>query len=370
MLRLMALAFCAVALATLTPASAQVIDTCPVGLVWREAYPGDHLCVAPEVRAQARAARRDCASGRTSPDSDECKLLRSWTVEPTPPPDQNFALPQPVGRHLPKTPEARVKSNTQVQLPENLYLGDMDGDGIDEFIQISGTSGKGDHNRILVFRTDYHSTGVMHLYLDSDVLKVFTGNFMLSTESGYGPDQLCVTTASGFLNCYMSKDGTTLSLIWSQKSFILPDEQIIVGDFDGNGADDFLLYRPSLGTFRLFTRAGATQTASESFGAMPGFAPGGLGGGKSVNVQLRAGQWGATEGPDGLIAYNPANGQVTLFNLVLSGGIHTFSTVFTSNSHPPSANAETLSTGRLLNGPNDSLVLRNNAQRYAVLQPP
>jgi hypothetical protein len=361
MLRLMALASCAVALMALAPASAQVSDACPAGLVWREAYPGDHLCVVPEIRAQARAARRHCAPGQTSPDNGECKLVQPPAVESTSPPDKSIAHAQSVRGDLPKISEARVKSNTQVQLPENLYLGDMDGDGIDDFIQISGTSGKGDHNRIMVFRTDLHSTGLMHLYLDSDVLKVFTGNFMLSTESGYGPDQLCVTTASGFLNCYMSKDGTTLALMWSQKTFILPDEQIIVGDFDGNGADDFLLYRPSLGTFRMFTRTDAMQVASESFSAMQGFAPGGLGSGNFVNFQFRAGQWGTSEGPDGLIAYSPTNGQVTVFDSVRSAGSRTFSIVLTSNTHPPSANAEMLSTGRLLNGPTDSLVLRNNS---------
>ena len=166
MLRLMALASCAVALMALAPASAQVSDACPAGLVWREAYPGDHLCVVPEIRAQARAARRHCAPGQPSPDNGECKLVQPPAVESTSPPDKSIAHAQSVRGDLPKIPEARVKSNTQVQLPENLYLGDMDGDGIDDFIQISGNSGKGDHNRIMVFRTDLHSTGLMHLYLD------------------------------------------------------------------------------------------------------------------------------------------------------------------------------------------------------------
>jgi hypothetical protein len=274
----------------------------------------------------------------------------------------------------PNAPQARVKSNTQVQLPENLYLGDMDGDGVDEFIQISGTSGSGDHNRILVFRTDFPSTGVMHLYLDSDVVKVFTGNFMLNTESGYGPEQLCVTTASGLMNCYMSKDGTTLSLTWSQKNFIEPEEEVIVGDFDGNGADDLLLYTPKLGTFRMVSRTIGTR-AGTVFGNMPAFLQGALGSGGFVNFQLRAGQWGTpvtpggvSHGPvqnpasDGLIAYNPANGQVTLFNPILSsGGSITFSSFFTSNTNPPSPNSETLSSGRLMNGSTDSLVLRNNS---------
>jgi len=279
---------------------------------------------------------------------------------PLPGPPVPVPLPARFPNPLPKAPESRVKSNTQVQLPGNLYLGDMDGDGIDDFIQISGTSGKGDHNRIMVFRTDQASTGLMHLYLDTDVVKAFTGNFMVSGEAGYGPDQLCVITASGLLNCYMSKDGTTLSLMWSQPNFILPDEDVIVGDYDGNGADDLLLYRPSAGTFRMLTRTKGNQAGSGPFGPMPGFAPGGLGSGNFVNFQIRAGQWGSSAGPDGLVAYNPANGQVTLFNAVLSNGARTFATVFTANTYPPAPNAETLSTGRLATGPTDGLVLRNN----------
>jgi hypothetical protein len=310
--------------------------------------------------APVLAAHADAQEATNVALDDPLSLAKQIPATPTviPARDPAFALPQPI---LLPTPEARVKSNTQVVLPENLFLGDMNGDGIDDFIQVSGTSGAGNHNRILVFGTDYNSTGMMHLYLNTDVVKVFTGNFRLSTEPSYGPDQLCVTTESGLLNCYMSKDGTTLSLMWSEPNFILPDEQIIVGDFDGNGADDFLLYRPSTGTFRMMTRTNGTQVGTGPFGAMAGFAPGALGSGKFVNFQFRAGQWGTTAGPDGLIAYNPANGEVTLFNSVLSGGSRTFSAVFTANTNPPSANAETLSTGRLLEGPTDGLVLRNNS---------
>jgi hypothetical protein len=28
-------------------------DTCKQGYVWREAFPGDHVCVPPQTRAQA-----------------------------------------------------------------------------------------------------------------------------------------------------------------------------------------------------------------------------------------------------------------------------------------------------------------------------
>jgi hypothetical protein len=60
MLRKCLMAFAAigslnVAALTATTASAQYgPDTCRTGYVWREAYPGDHVCVRPWVREQAK----------------------------------------------------------------------------------------------------------------------------------------------------------------------------------------------------------------------------------------------------------------------------------------------------------------------------
>jgi len=87
MFRLMAIASCAIALvgpAALVAASAQVSDSCPTGFVRREAYPGDHLCVAPEFRAQARTAQRGCTPGRAPPDNGECQMVQAPAAEPTP----------------------------------------------------------------------------------------------------------------------------------------------------------------------------------------------------------------------------------------------------------------------------------------------
>jgi len=39
-------------------------DTCRPGYVWREAYPGDHVCVTPSVRAQAAKDNSQASSRR------------------------------------------------------------------------------------------------------------------------------------------------------------------------------------------------------------------------------------------------------------------------------------------------------------------
>jgi len=57
-------------------------DKCRQGYVWREAFPGDHVCVTPEVRAQAAYdnsqanARREPRSGAYGPDT--CRKGYVW----------------------------------------------------------------------------------------------------------------------------------------------------------------------------------------------------------------------------------------------------------------------------------------------------
>ena len=55
LLTLTALGSLGVATLNPAPASAQYgWSTCRSGFVWRESYPGDHVCVRPWVRVQAR----------------------------------------------------------------------------------------------------------------------------------------------------------------------------------------------------------------------------------------------------------------------------------------------------------------------------
>lgn len=57
-------------------------DTCTDGYVWREAYPGDHVCVLPATRAQAaednrlEVTRREPQGGAYGPDT--CKAGFVW----------------------------------------------------------------------------------------------------------------------------------------------------------------------------------------------------------------------------------------------------------------------------------------------------
>lgn len=70
----------ALSIATIPPALAQ--DTCRQGFVWREAFPGDHVCVTPRTRDQAAQdnsqadARRQPGGGAYGPNT--CRSPYVW----------------------------------------------------------------------------------------------------------------------------------------------------------------------------------------------------------------------------------------------------------------------------------------------------
>jgi hypothetical protein len=67
-----------VALACAAPLVHAQSDTCQQGYVWREACPGDHVCVTPETRAQVAADNAAAASRRVSANSDRCVEGYVW----------------------------------------------------------------------------------------------------------------------------------------------------------------------------------------------------------------------------------------------------------------------------------------------------
>jgi hypothetical protein len=89
-------------------------DTCEQGFVWREAFPGDHVCVRPEVRAQTAAdnaeanARRQPGGGPYGPDT--CRPGFVW----------RDARP---GDHVCVTPATREQAATDNRLAGNRRAG-------------------------------------------------------------------------------------------------------------------------------------------------------------------------------------------------------------------------------------------------------
>ena len=89
-------------------------DTCRPGFVWREAFPGDHVCVTPETRAQAAHdnsqadARREPGGGPFGPDT--CREGFVWRE----------AHP---GDHVCVTPETRAQTAEDNRLAATRRVG-------------------------------------------------------------------------------------------------------------------------------------------------------------------------------------------------------------------------------------------------------
>src|ERR1700722_14563589 len=69
---------------TATWAQAVAPARCPQGQVWREAFPDDYLCVAPQVRAKARA--HTCPPGQVPQADGTCAPLPAAATAMTPAP--------------------------------------------------------------------------------------------------------------------------------------------------------------------------------------------------------------------------------------------------------------------------------------------
>jgi hypothetical protein len=87
-------------------------DTCSQGYVWREAFPGDHVCVVPRMRDQAAsdnsqaAARRQPGGGAYGPDT--CRAGFVWRE----------ARPRD---HVCVTPETRAQTASDNRQAQNRF---------------------------------------------------------------------------------------------------------------------------------------------------------------------------------------------------------------------------------------------------------
>jgi hypothetical protein len=215
-----------------------------------------------------------------------------------------------------------MKSNSQTQLSPRLYLGDVDGDKSDEFIEVDG-------RHLYVFRANSQLNPVLeHVFALPDK-RLIIGDFVSSGRE-HGKDQICAILSDGSLQAFAISDDLK-SLCWwfTQPNFIGDDEHSIVGDFDGDGADDLLVYKPSTGALSMYTKLGTGV-----FGEMPYFSLGNLSGFNLVNKQISAGEFGQASGRKDIIVVDKIGGQIIRFDSVTDvAGNKTFWWAFTTKTN-------------------------------------
>ncbi len=252
-----------------------------------------------------------------------------------------------------------MKNRTPNQLPNHLYLGDVDGDGTDEFLQVAD-------NRLLVFRTNFEATGVLHHYFPSSIVHLIIGDFTTQGRE-HGRDQVCVILADGNLYAYAISDDLQELWWWfTQPSIIVPqDERVTVGDFDGDGADEILVHNVMMsGALRMYSRMATGVFAPMAF-PMPGFAPGDL---STINlvgnqIGILAGTFRQGVGRDDLLVVDYGAGQISRFDSVKGATFAeatTFRRVFTANGAVIS-NRDQVVVANIDGGPTEGFVIHSRS---------
>jgi len=141
--------------------------------------------------------------------------------------------------------EGRVRSNTQIARPLNHSFADLTADKISDFIVTDG-------DKVYIASTEFTVHGYAYTKVPGIIKYVITGTFNVANKEG-----VCFTYSSGTnygkIDCYgMSPDNKYLWWAFTQSDFV-GNSHAIVGDFDGNGYDDILVYAPATGYFNVYT---------------------------------------------------------------------------------------------------------------------
>lgn len=243
------------------------------------------------------------------------------------------------------------KTNSETNLPRNLHVGDVDGDGLQDFVQFG-------RNKIFAYKANDKRDGILHAYLPGEIDRLVLGDFTTSGRE-HGRDQVCAIMKNNTLRCYSSSnDNRTLWWWFAQPNFIQDSEQIVVGDFDGNGADDILLYKKTTGRIRVFTR----RPGKAQFQLMPNVALGNLSTFDRKNKVLFAGDFGQATGRDDLMFWDKGTGRISRYDTVTSDGKVTWWWAFhTSNGFVKSG--EVVRVANLTGGSRDGVALIDSLRK-------
>lgn len=225
--------------------------------------------------------------------------------------------------------DAKVPSSPQLspsfvqnQLSTWLYTGDIDGNGVDEFLRIRGSE-------LEIYRPDFEKNLVLKHRFPATIKRLVIGDFVKNGRE-HGKKQVCAILSDGTLQAFAISDDLK-SLWWwfTQPNFIQDTEDFVVGDFDGDKAEEILVHTPSTGKIRFYKINGTAV-----FSDFNKYSLGNLTGRNLVNKKILKGEFGETNQRCDLIVVDYAARQIQLFATAMeANGNFTFWWGFTTNAN-------------------------------------
>ncbi len=214
-----------------------------------------------------------------------------------------------------------MKTNSQILLSSKLYLGDIDGDSLNELIEVDG-------RHIHIFKCEHEHKPLLTHSFPSPVKRLIIGDFVVNGREK-GKDQIFAILEDGSIRGYaISNDLTEMWWWFTQPNFIKNSEHYLVGDFDGDGADEIMVYNRSRGTIKLYKKE-----VNGVLKRMTGYSLGNLSSHNLKNKLLLTGNFGQARNRDDLLVIDKTNGQVKRFDTATnSQGVKTFWWAFTSKT--------------------------------------
>jgi hypothetical protein len=250
-----------------------------------------------------------------------------------------------------------MKTNSQTLLSSRIYLGDIDGDQLDEILEVDG-------RHLYIFKCNYDHTPVLEHVFASPVKRLIIGDYVISGRER-GKDQIFAILEDGSIQGWAISDNLKEMWWWfTQPSFIKDTDHFIVGDFDGDGADEIMVYAPSTGIIKLYK-----FQSNGLLGEMSGYKLGNMEGRDLRNKVILAGDFGQAALRQDILVVDRTAGQITRFDTATDNdGKTTFWWAFTSASNL-FGNTDELIVSNINGSAREGLVIRNaNNGQYKLFQ--
>lgn len=230
-----------------------------------------------------------------------------------------------------------------------LYKADINGDNIEELLQINGRF-------LTVYKPDFLMTPVLSHRFNADIQRIVVGDFVSSGRE-HGKEQIAAILADGSIQVFaISNDLSELWWWFTQSNFIAAHEHYQVGDFDGDYADEIMVHNPHNGQLRFYEITGNAffyRKYNFSLGNLANFNL------RYKTILIQREQQGTRKNPHIVVIDNHHRQVMSFATVRPNGGNFTFWWAFTTRTNLYDSNSKVY-IANVDGSAKDDIIIRNN----------